>query len=407
MRRAYRSTAGIAVGSTRTACMPPADMLSALAVTAPGLAPLTADELRARGIMPTRVSVEGVSFRGSLADVCAANLWLRTASRVLVRLAVFHADSFHELERRAQRVSWNRYVTAGVPVRFRVTCRKSRLYHSDAVAQRLATAVQAAGGTLRAVDSELTAAASDSDEAAGVANEQLVVARLYHDRCTISLDSSGVLLHRRGYRQQTAKAPLRETLAAATLLAVGWHGQSPLLDPLCGAGTLAIEGAWLARAHAPGLDRAFAFMHWPEFDRRAWDGLVAAARSTERPASVVIQASDRDAGAVAATHANAERAGVERDIEVSQRSLAEIEPVRTPGWLITNPPYGVRVGTRATVRDLYAQIGDVARAKCAGWNIAVVAPDPGLASKLGFRVTSRLRTVNGGIPVEVFAASIG
>jgi putative N6-adenine-specific DNA methylase len=385
--------------------MPTADVLSALAVTAPGLAPLAADELRAHGITPARVSVEGVSFRGSLVDVYAANLWLRTASRVLVRVATFHADSFHELERRARRVSWNRYVTAAVPVRFRITCRKSRLYHSDAVAQRLATALQRAGGMLWAADAGSTETDGDAGATNGAANEQLVVVRLYRDRCTISLDSSGALLHRRGYRQQTAKAPLRETLAAATLLAVGWRGQSPLLDPMCGAGTLAIEGAWLARERAPGLDRAFAFMHWPEFDCGVWDTLVAHARAAERPASVAIQASDRDAGAVVATRANAARAGVGGDIEVSQRALSDIEPVPPPGWLITNPPYGVRVGTRATVRDLYAQIGEVARTKRAGWMIAVVAADPLLARELGFPLTSCLRTVNGGIPIEVLTGS--
>ena len=166
--------------------------------------------------------------------------------------------------------------------------------------------------------------------------EQLVVVRLYHDRCTISLDSSGALLHRRGYRLQTAKAPLRETLAAATLIAKrpAGMGRCPLLDPMCGAGTLAIEGAWLARDRAPGLDRAFTFMHWPGFDRRAWDDLVAAARSVERAASVAIQASDRDAGAGAATRANSFRAGVAGDIELSQRPLSGIEPVRArpAGW---------------------------------------------------------------------------
>jgi putative N6-adenine-specific DNA methylase len=387
--------------------VPLAEGLSALAVSAPGLARLTAHELLMRGIAPTRVSVEGVSFHGSLADVCAANLWLRTASRVLVRLAAFHADSFHELERRARRVPWDRFLTTAVPVRLRVTCRKSRLYHSDAVAQRLAAAVQKAGGTLQAADADSTGPEDDPDETSSAVSEQIVVVRVYRDRCTISLDSSGALLHRRGYRQQTAKAPLRETLAAATLLAAGWHGQSPLLDPMCGAGTLAIEGAWLARGRAPGLERAFAFMHWPEFDPQTWDDLVAAARAVERPTSpVAIQASDRDAGAVAATRGNAARAGVIGDIELSQRPLSAIEPVHTPGWLVTNPPYGVRISTRATLRDLYGEIGEVARIKCAGWTIAVLAADPALTRRLGFHFTTRLRTVNGGIPVQVLTARV-
>jgi putative N6-adenine-specific DNA methylase len=113
------------------------EIVSALAVTAPGLAPFASRELRARGIRPQEVDVEGVSFRSPLARVYEANLWLRTASRVLVRAAAFHAESFHELERRAGRVPWKRYLDSAVPIRLRVTCRKSRLYHSDAVAERI------------------------------------------------------------------------------------------------------------------------------------------------------------------------------------------------------------------------------------------------------------------------------
>jgi putative N6-adenine-specific DNA methylase len=385
----------------------PADVLSALAVTAPGLAAYTSQELQARGIAASCTGVEGVSFHTSWAGVYAANLWLRTASRVIVRIAAFHAESFHELERRAQRIPWDRYVTPTLPVRFRVTCRKSRLYHSDAIAERLAASIQRIGGVV-AVQS---AAANDTEPvrggASGGASEQLVVVRMYRDQCTISLDSSGELLHRRGYRQQTAKAPLRETLAAGLLTAAGWTGQGPLVDPMCGAGTLPIEGAWLARDRAPGLGRTFAFMSWPEFDRAIWDELVADARAAERPtAAVVIQASDRDAGAIAATRGNAERAGVAGDIEISQRPLADIEPPTGPGWLVANPPYGVRVGAEEQLHDLYAQLAAVARAKCAGWTMAVLAADPGLVRRVGLSFTTALRTVNGGIPVAVLTATV-
>jgi len=380
-----------------------------LAVTAPGLAPLASLELRAQGITPRDVDVEGVSFRTSLVGVYAANLWLRTASRVLVRIGAFRADSFHELERRAARVGWARYVGASTPVRLRVTCRKSRLYHSDAVAERIAGVVTRAGGSLappRAPASDAGDAIVD-DVGGSTEDEQLVMVRLYRDQCTISLDSSGALLHRRGYRQETAKAPLRETLAAAALMAAGWSAQGPLLDPMCGAGTIAIEGAWLARHRAPGLDRTFAFMRWPGFDRLVWDELRTAARSTEQAAApVVIQASDRDAGAVAAARRNAERAGVAGDIDLSQRSLSAIEPPPGPGWLVTNPPYGVRVGAHHRLRDLYAQLGHIARAKCPGWTVALLAADRELARQTGLPLVRKLRTVNGGIPVEVLGAAV-
>lgn len=237
-----------------------ADVVAALAVTAPGLAHYASQELRALGIAPHHVGVEGASFEAPLAGVYAANLWLRTASRVVIRLSTFVAESFHELERRARGVAWSRYVTVATPVRLRVTCRKSRLYHSDAVAERIGDAISRAGGILVAPRNAAGAAAGSDDDLSGAGREQLVVVRLYHDRCTISLDSSGAMLHRRGYRLEPAKAPVRETLAAAVLMAAGWSGDRPMLDPFCGAGTFAIEAAWLARHRAPGLERTFAFM---------------------------------------------------------------------------------------------------------------------------------------------------
>ena len=385
--------------------------LSAFAVAAPGLSSLVASELRALGIAPRRADLDGVTFRGSLADIYNANLCLRTASRVLVRVTAFHADTFHELERRAARVAWDRFIAPGTPVTLRVTCRKSRLYHSDAVEQRVADAIRRGGGRVADPGSDTDSAPRTEpakrpvvdDDAAGAA--QLLVVRLLHDRCVISLDSSGVLLHKRGYRQETAKAPLRETLAAAALMAARWAGQAPLLDPMCGAGTLLIEGAWLARRRAPGLDRIFAFARWPEFDPAVWETLVSHVRSAESTAArPLIVGSDRDAGAITAAMHNAERAGVAADIEFSQRPLSAVEPPTGPGWLVTNPPYGVRVGSKDRLRALYAELGHVARTKCRGWTIGILSADRRLAAAANLAFETTLRTTNGGIPVALLVA---
>lgn len=404
------------------------EWFSCLAVTAPGLASLAAQELHALGVAPAVAGPEGVSFRASLTSLYAANLWLRTASRVIVRMASFPVETFYDLERRAARVPWARYLAPGVRVRLRVTCRKSRLYHSDAVADRIEVAVHRAGAVviseaggpsvtetgeesrrsdLREPDdrdrpSPPAIGGGGSRDLATADGEQLVVVRLFHDECTISIDASGALLHRRGYRQETGKAPLRETLAAALLMTSGWVGQGPLLDPLCGSGTVAIEAAWLTRRRAPGIDRAFAFMRWPAFDRAAWDRLVSEARSGERSASPVpIQASDRDEGAMAAAGRNAARAGVAGDIELTTRAISAIRPPSGPGWLVTNPPYGVRVGERDRLRNLYAQLGQVARTRCPDWTVALLSADPLLARQTGLALASRLRTTNGGIPVDI------
>lgn len=327
-----------------------------------------------------------------------ANLHLRTASRVIVRVAEFGARGFPELVRQAKRQPWERYLVADRPVQLRVTCRKSRLYHSDAVAERVLEAIEGRLG-IEGITAVKGGKGGGEDEApAG----QLVIVRMAHDRCLLSIDTSGELLHRRGYREATAKAPIRETLAAALLLAAEWNVEAPLLDPFCGSGTIAIEGALLARRIAPGLHRRFAFMEWPHFDEGVWRRVHEDAVAVALPrAPGPIQASDRDAGAIEAAIANAARAGVAGDITFEQRAISAIQPPEAPGWVCTNPPYGVRVSERAELRNLYAQLGKVMRAKCPGWTVVMYSVDARLekATRLPFRPV--LSTVNGGIPVRV------
>jgi hypothetical protein len=172
---------------------------------------------------------------------------------------------------------------------------------------------------------------ADEEDAADSDAAQLFVVRLFHDSCTVSADSSGALLHRRGYRLATAKAPLRETLAAAMLLGAGWDGSAPLLDPMCGSGTIAIEAALLARRIPPGLRRRFAFERWPGFEPAPWRRALDAARSGIRErAPGPIHASDRDAGAIEAARANAERAGVAEDLTLARAAIAAVEPPPGP-----------------------------------------------------------------------------
>src|SRR5207248_2864428 len=259
-----------------------------------------------------------VSFNGSMETIAQANLWLRTASRVIVRVASFRAQAFHELERLARAVPWERFVAAGGTVRFRVTSKKSRLYHPDAIAQRFAEAI--------------------------------------------------------------AKAPVRETLAAAMLMASDWTGSVPLVDPLCGSGTIPIEAALLARRMAPGLRRTFAFLQWPDVDAALWARVRADAAGKALPHALVqIRGSDRDAGAIESARANAERAGVLGDIEFTVASLSTLDGTVNSeriGYVVTNPPYGVRVGQAAKLRDLYARFGQVLRTNSPRWRLAILSANP-------------------------------
>jgi len=371
------------------------------AITAPGLESIAAGELTALGMTPTDVSRGGVSWTGPIESVYRANLHMRTASRVLVRVGSFQARTFAELERHAKRIAWERYVVRERPVRFRVTCKKSRLYHSGAVIQRLVTLLApivgdaALVGALRGTDEQ-----DVSDDDSTTITPQLFVVRIDRDTVTVSADTSGALLHRRGYRQAVAKAPLRETLAAAMILGSGWDTHLPLIDPLCGSGTIAIEAALIARRIAPGIGRGFACLRWPHANLSLWNTLVARAKddALDRVPGL-LRASDRDAGAVRAAMDNAERAGVAADIDVSQRALSALEPAGGRGWLLANPPYGIRVGDR-TVRDLYAQLGHVARRDFLGWHIGLLCAYDNLLTQTRVQFEQTFGTSNGGIPVR-------
>ena len=338
-----------------------------------------------------------------------ANLHLRTASRVLMRVAEFEATAFHELERHARKLPWELFLTPGRRVRWRVTCRKSRLYHQGAVEQRFREAAERATGAATPSAGPTGEEGDAEGEMEGV-EEQLFVVRFLHDRCTISADTSGALLHRRGYRQAITRAPLRETLAAATLAAARWKPTEPLIDPMCGSGTIPIEAALIARRIPPGLasttgqPRAFAFQEWPNFDAGLWNEIVDRARAGILPAAPApILASDRDEGAIAATLANAGRAGVAAEVTVSARAVSAVEPPSfpSPGWLVTNPPYGLRVGENDRLRDLYAALGRMARDRLPGWGIALLSADRRLEGQVGVRFGERLATRNGGVPVRV------
>jgi putative N6-adenine-specific DNA methylase len=206
------------------------------------------------------------------------------------------------------------------------------------------------------------------------------------------------LLHKRGYRQAVAKAPLRETLAAALLMASGWDKATPLLDPFCGSGTIPIEAALMALGIPPGVNRSFAFMNWPGYDQT----LFKLQRSeTSRHSAPPILASDRDAGAVDMAHENARRAGVEDFIEFKCLAVSSIQPPEKPGWVVTNPPYGLRISEGKDLRNLYAQFGNVLRRLCPGWNLSVLCNDAVLLGQMHLELDTLTGFVNGGIGVRV------
>jgi putative N6-adenine-specific DNA methylase len=396
------------------------------AVCAPGLESLALLEVNQLGLLSSAASCSasesskpfigakretgGVLFSGDLKAIYLANLHLRTASRVLVRLGEFYASGFSELRKKAGRLEWGRYLKPGQPVAVNVTCHRSHLYHSVAVSERIAGAI----GDCLGQPTMLVKYSPGESPPNGETNvkSQLVVVRIVQDLCTISIDSSGELLHRRGYRLALAKAPLRETLAAGMLLASGWDRVSTLIDPFCGSGTIAIEAAMMALGIAPGRARRFAFMGWQDFEPALWDTILeedslhGERQIAERESKLKILASDRDAGAIQMAQANASRIGVEKDIEFSCRTVSAIEPIGS-GWVVTNPPYGLRISGSKDLRNLYAQFGNVLNAKFPQWHVAILCNDFQLLRSTGLHLDTSLSLVNGGITVWLGRGMVG
>ncbi len=371
--------------------MPSVDPLYIFVACPPGHETMLSAEVAALGYTGTPTP-GGLELTGNLQTVYRLNWHSRLASRVLVRVGRFMAREFWQLHKQAAKLPWEQFLRPGQPVAVRATSHHARLFHSDAVAERVARAI---GDRLGQPTPLQSPGEEESDQPPAT-----IIARLVDNQCTLSVDSSGALLHRRGWRQATAKAPLRETLAAWMLWHSGWDAVSPLLDPLCGSGTIAIEAALMARGVPAGTHRTFAFEQWPIHDAALWKYLRRP-RRLAGPTPFIL-AADRDAGAMAAARANAERAGVADLIQFACQPLSALQAPALPGWLVTNPPYGHRLGE--DVRDLYARLGQMARTHLAGWHVAALCPTPVLARAAGWDFASGAPTHNGGLAVRLLHA---
>lgn len=333
-------------------------------VTPPGLEKPLAEEAAALGFRGIAMASGGVTLAGGWPEVWRANLELRGASRVLVRVATFRAPHLAVLDRRSRQVPWRALLHRGQAVTVEASCRASRIYHEGAAAQRVEEAIRASLGP------------AETEEPVRV------LVRIVEDLCQISLDSSGELLHRRGQKGAVARAPLRETLAALFLRECGFRGDEPVLDPMCGSGTFVIEAAGIAAGLQPGRLRRFAFERFAGFDPAAFAALRREAVLPDLPFRFI--GCDRDAGAVTASRANAERAGVAPLTGFRCQPVSALErPEGPPGLVIVNPPYGTRIGDKGALRALHGALGAVLRERFAGWRVGIVTAEPSLARATG------------------------
>lgn len=369
--------------------------MSIFLVTAPGLESLLAQEAAEAGFAGVEAVTGGVTLTGGWDAVARANRELRGAARVLVRIAEFRAFHLAQLDKRARRVDWAGLLRPDVPVRVEATCRKSKIYHDRAAAQRLRRAISDALGASGEADG-----AGTGDDAEGVR----ILLRIEDDLCTVSVDTSGAPLHRRGHKEWIGKAPLRETMAAMFLRDCGYRGDRPVVDPMCGSGTFVLEAAEMALGLAPGRARRF------DFERLAVSIPAVAAAADMRAGDNAVprfHGYDRDDGAVRGATANAARAGLSEVVTFERAAVSDLVPPEgPPGLVMVNPPYGARIGNRKLLFGLYGALGRTLAERFGGWQLGMVTSDEGLARATGLTLSQSAPVMHGPLRIKLYKADI-
>lgn len=368
------------------------------AITVPGFEDYCRQELISLGIDSRGLTVDpgGVTFAGRFVDCQRANLHLRTATRILMRIDAFSATNLRRLEKKAGGIAWELFLPSGHIPDVKVSSHRSRLYHTAAIA--------------RSIRNSMTHRLNGACGSPPSVFPQTVFVRVVDDRFTISLDSSGSPLYKRGLKAGPARAPLRETLAAAILMAAGYDPKQPLVDPLCGSGTFSLEAAMMAKQMAPGVKRAFAFMGWPAFREGQWAFLKGEARSQIRGLDqTLIFASDIDTCACERLAGMIAGNDLSDAVSVAQKDVFNCEADQYgggPGLLTVNPPYGIRIGSAKQADDLFNGICRHIAHRFNGWKVALIAPKLALARQLPFPAR-RLPLFHGGLRLTLIVGTIG
>jgi len=368
------------------------------AITAPGFETLCTQELEALGLSG-RAVFGGVEFSARLPEAYLANLNLRTASRILMRIHSFRAAAFQSLEKAASQFPWELFMPAGTTPRVRVTTHHCRLHHTDAIAGRLAGFIQER--------LKQTTPPPASSVPAGF--DPQVFVRGTDDRFIISIDSTGPNLYLRGIKTHSGRAPLRETMAAAALMHAGFSGGQTLLDPMSGTGTFCLEAALMAKNIPPGWFRRFAFMDWPSFRTTRWDFLrrqsAEGIRELGRP---IIFASDIDPEACRRLEECLQRCSLTDTVSVACRDFFELDPrgiTDRPGLVALNPPYGHRIGTTSESRELADAVIARLQSHYRGWKFILLVPAGRSRPDMGSPVRE-YPFIHGGLKVSVMTGRI-
>jgi putative N6-adenine-specific DNA methylase len=364
------------------------------ATCARGLEPILAEELTVLGAMAVVPGRGGVAFAGERTLLFRSNLWLRTAIRILVPILEAPVSSSDELYDAVRSLDWSKYLTTDHTLAVDANVRDSAITHSQYAARRVKDAVC---DQFR----ERTGARPSVDVERPMVGLNL---HIYRNAATLSLDSSGDSLHKRGYRPVQTIAPLNEALAAALILRSGWRGDTPFVDPLCGSGTLPIEAAWIALRRPPGLTRKhFGFMGWMDFDVGEWTAIRDEARQqVGKSLAQPIVGADQRRDVIELARANARAAGIGNMVSFDVTSLHDLRPpTGLPGTLLCNPPYGERIGEEQELVGLYRKLGEVIRDRFAEWNVWVFTGNARLANEIGLPRIDEVALFNGKLPCRL------
>jgi len=357
-----------------------------IAKTFRGLEEVLAGELVKIGANNVQLQRRAVSFTGDKAMMYKANLCLRTASRVLKPILSFTASNPDEVYEEVKKINWSDYMTVDSTFAIDSTVFSEEFRHSKFVAYRVKDAI-----------ADWFTEKFDRRPSVRLDGAQMMInIHIADKKCTLSLDSSGESLHKRGYRVAQTEAPLNEALAAGMLLMSGWDGQSDFVDPMCGSGTLLIEATLIALNIPPGIYRSsFAFEKWADFDEQLFDDLYND-DSYERPFNFKIYGSDNSPRAIKIAEQNVKSTGLSKYIDLQVMPIQNLDNPAQNCMVVTNPPYGERI-TSDDIYGLYAALGTTVKHKFAGSTVWVISSHEECLDKIGLKPSERIRLLNGAL----------
>ena len=368
-----------------------------IAKTFKGLEEILANELVVLGANNVQIQRRAVSFTGDKRLLYKANFHLRTASRILVPIFTFTAKHADEVYDKLKKFEWEKYMGVDTTFAIDATVFSEDFRHSKFVAYRVKDAI-----------ADFFTEKYGKRPSVRLENPQLMFnIHVSHHTCTLSLDSSGESLHKRGYKKANTEAPINEALAAGMLLMTGWNGETDFIDPMCGSGTLLIEAALIALNIPPGIFREeFAFEKWKDFDEELFNEIYND-DSSERPFSHRILGSDMSPRAVKIADENVKSAGLSKYISIKVQPVQQMEEPINPCLMVTNPPYGERINP-ADLYSTYASLGSVLKHKFAGNTAWVISSDERLLFKIGLKPSQKIPLLNGALEClfckyEIFA----